>query len=210
MIKLCLSALLALTVGISWGQNLDSLRYAFLNEKVNKDSLSQMPLVIYVMPLDTSCIVQTFLSSNEQDTMHSFGCNDLEPLLSSSGLGKYIDSSDIFSSFVKEYKDHKLHSISHQLNPKFREQITTVKNEKWDKRKFKNQLEFSSPKKPFQQEDKGEYLMSYPIFFGDMDKAILFVSMFYGPLNAQGYVEYYEKTDQGTWKRVEMIVIWFG
>ncbi|MDR9399766.1 MAG: hypothetical protein RI562_11945 [Salibacter sp.] len=207
--------ILILCANIILGQDLDSARYAFVNEKIQDDSLSEFPLNRNIASIDTSCYVQEFHSTDYKDTVFQFFCGDLGTLLTvrsrvfdKVGIGTYIDSSMIIEKFQKIYKNGVLNSVSVKLDSSFRKQITTFqKKRKWDKDKLYSQ-ELYLRKWIFNRKNKGSYTMTNPIFFDNMNKAVIFVSNFYGPSFARGYAEYYEKDENGKWEKVLKFLTW--
>jgi hypothetical protein len=191
-------------------EQLDSLRYDFLNQKITADSTQNMALMEYSISVDTNCSVYTYLSEDNQDTSLIKRCWDVSPLLETNALGYYIDSSEVFSFVKYHYKNGLIDSMHYAMNPRYRFQINHPIDE-WDKDRLTAQKRYPR-KKRWWRKYKREmvYGLSNPIFFEVNDRAIIYVLEYWDPHIANLSVQYYRKDENGKWTYVAGDMIWMS
>ncbi|MEM6263195.1 MAG: hypothetical protein AAGI38_11855 [Bacteroidota bacterium] len=165
-----------------------------------------------IIPLDTGYYSQTYVDSEDVYAGVDFHWNSFffESLFTHLIPEGYLDSTDICTKIKLDTvqlgpEDEEI-SASIQINPELRAQILhSPKKRKWDKKKLYRQMVFLGGR------NKGpRYTCSNPYFFKNNEAAVIYVSVFYRPLMAQGYIEYYEKDRHNRWHLISIRMVWMS
>ncbi len=165
---------------LSIGQNRDVLCYELINHKLNEDGLIKYTLSEQVAGIDSFDLEVMINVLNDSLT-------DIEALKTIKGL-KNQNSKELF------YKSNNVHAQMKESSGKWDLNQLHKKQKVYKKKWIKN------------SQYKYDYSLSKPVFFNDNKNALVLVGETFGG----GYMEVYQRNEQGGWKKISRKMIWLG